>query len=60
MEIRDYQRWLEVWDKARTWNEVLLSHTLLHAMEELGEVSKLAKNGGRLPHPPPGRHGRRA
>ncbi len=53
MEIRDYQRWLEAWDKARTWNEVLLSHTLLHAMEELGEVSKLAQmvEGYRTPHP---------
>lgn len=40
MQIRDYQAWLEEWDKVRTWDRVLLSHTLLHAMEELGEISK--------------------
>lgn len=41
MQIRDYQRWLENWDKERTWDRVLMSHTLLHAVEELGEISKL-------------------
>ncbi len=43
MQIREYQEWLERWDKARTWDQVLASHTLLHAMEELGEVSKLVQ-----------------
>jgi len=43
MHIRDYQRWLEDWDKERTWDRVLVSHTLLHALEELGEVSKLVQ-----------------
>lgn len=43
MQIREYQEWLEAWDKARTWDQVLPSHTLLHAMEELGEVSKLVQ-----------------
>ncbi|HRJ44822.1 MAG: hypothetical protein KJZ86_02380 [Caldilineaceae bacterium] len=43
MRIRDYQNWLEEWDKARTWDRVLISHTLLHALEELGEVSKLVQ-----------------
>lgn len=43
MHIREYQAWLEAWDKARTWDQVLPSHTLLHAMEELGEVSKLVQ-----------------
>ena len=43
MHIREYQQWLEAWDKARTWDQVLASHTLLHAMEELGEVSKLVQ-----------------
>lgn len=43
MHIRDYQQWLEEWDKARTWDRVLPSHTLLHALEELGEVSKLVQ-----------------
>lgn len=43
MHIHEYQTWLETWDKARTWDQVLPSHTLLHAMEELGEVSKLVQ-----------------
>jgi NTP pyrophosphatase (non-canonical NTP hydrolase) len=43
MHIRDYQSWVENWDKARTWDRVLVSHTLLHALEELGEVSKLVQ-----------------
>lgn len=43
MHIHEYQTWLEAWDKARTWDQVLASHTLLHAMEELGEVSKLVQ-----------------
>ena len=54
MHIREYQAWLEAWDRARTWNKVLPSHTLLHAMEELGEVSKLVQmiEGYRAPNPP--------
>ena len=43
MHIHEYQAWLERWDKARTWDQVLASHTLLHAMEELGEVSKIVQ-----------------
>lgn len=43
MHIREYQQWLEAWDRARTWDQVLASHTLLHAVEELGEVSKLVQ-----------------
>ncbi len=43
MHIRDYQNWLEEWDKARNWDRVLVSHTLLRALEELGEVSKLVQ-----------------
>lgn len=43
MHIREYQTWLEEWDKVRTWDRVLVSHTLLHALEELGEVSKLVQ-----------------
>jgi len=43
MHIREYQNWLEEWDKARMWDRVLVSHTLLHAVEELGEVSKLVQ-----------------
>ncbi len=54
MHIREYQQWLEAWDRARTWHEVTLSHTLLHALEELGEVSKLVQmiEGYRAPDPP--------
>ena len=43
MHIREYQAWVEAWDRARTWDRVLPSHTLLHALEELGEVSKLVQ-----------------
>ncbi len=43
MHIREYQEWLKEWDTVRTWDQVLPSHTLLHAMEELGEVSKLVQ-----------------
>jgi len=53
MQIREYQEWLEAWDKARTWDQVLPSHTLLHALEELGEISKLVQmiEGYRAPNP---------
>jgi NTP pyrophosphatase (non-canonical NTP hydrolase) len=43
MHIREYQSWLEAWDRARTWDRILPSHTLLHALEELGEISKLVQ-----------------
>jgi NTP pyrophosphatase (non-canonical NTP hydrolase) len=43
MHIREYQQWLEAWDRARTWDQILPSHTMLHAMEELGEISKLVQ-----------------
>jgi len=54
MHIREYQEWLEEWDKARTWDRVLPSHTLLHALEELGEISQLVQmlEGYREPDPP--------
>ena len=54
MQIREYQEWVEGWDKARTWDRVLLSHTLLHALEELGEISKLVQmlEGYRPLNPP--------
>lgn len=53
MHIRDYQRWLEEWDKARGWDRITAGHTLLHALEELGEVSKLVQmiEGYREPQP---------
>src|SRR5215204_3891981 len=43
MHIREYQEWVEAWDRARTWDRILPSHVLLHATEELGEVSKLVQ-----------------
>lgn len=43
MHIRDYQTWVEAWDKARAWDKTLPSHTLLHALEELGEISRLVQ-----------------
>lgn len=54
MHIREYQEWLEAWDKARNWDRVLPSHTLLHALEELGEISKLVQmvEGYRALKPP--------
>jgi NTP pyrophosphatase (non-canonical NTP hydrolase) len=53
MHIREYQAWLEAWDKSRTWEQVTLAHTLLHAVEEMGEVSKLVQmfEGYRAPQP---------
>jgi NTP pyrophosphatase (non-canonical NTP hydrolase) len=41
MQIREYQQWLEGYDRARGWQMVGLSHTLLHALEEMGEVARL-------------------
>lgn len=39
--MQAYQEWLEAYDSARGWDRVSPSHTLIHAMEELGEVSRL-------------------
>ncbi len=41
MEIREYQQWLEAWDRARGWDQVDPAHTLVHALEEMGEVARL-------------------
>jgi NTP pyrophosphatase (non-canonical NTP hydrolase) len=41
MNIREYQEWLQMWDHARGWDRVSPAHTLLHALEELGEVARL-------------------
>ncbi len=41
MHIAEYQRWLEEWDRARGWDRVKPSHTLIHALEEMGEVARL-------------------
>ncbi len=41
MHIREYQAWLEAWDKERGWDRVDPAHTLVHALEEMGEVARL-------------------
>ena len=41
MQISEYQRWLEEWDRTRGWHRVSPSHTLIHALEEMGEVARL-------------------
>ena len=41
MQIRDYQTWLQEWDRVRGWDRVAVSHTLVHAVEEMGEVARL-------------------
>jgi NTP pyrophosphatase (non-canonical NTP hydrolase) len=41
MQIREYQQWLEGWDRARGWDRVAVAHTLVHALEEMGEVARL-------------------
>ncbi len=41
MQIREYQSWLEAWDKERGWDRVDPAHTLIHALEEMGEVARL-------------------
>jgi hypothetical protein len=43
MHIREYQEWVEAWDRARTWHRILPGHVMLHALEELGEISKLVQ-----------------
>jgi NTP pyrophosphatase (non-canonical NTP hydrolase) len=43
MQIHEYQEWVAAWDRARTWDRILPSHTLLHAVEEMGEISKLVQ-----------------
>lgn len=41
MEIAEYQRWLEEYDRLRGWDRVSPSQTFVHLMEELGEVARL-------------------
>jgi NTP pyrophosphatase (non-canonical NTP hydrolase) len=41
MHIREYQQWLETWDQLRGWDRVAPAHTLIHALEEMGEVARL-------------------
>ncbi len=40
MKISEYQRWLQAWDEARGFDKADPGLTLVHAMEELGEVAR--------------------
>ncbi len=40
MEIKEFQAWLEEWDRKRGWDRVEPSHTLLHVIEEMGEIAR--------------------
>lgn len=40
MHIREFQRWLEAYDRARGWDRVHPSHTLVHVLEEMGEIAR--------------------
>lgn len=40
MEIREYQAWLQAYDEARGWDRVAPAHTLVHLVEEIGEVAR--------------------
>ncbi|NLE75765.1 MAG: hypothetical protein GX605_03290 [Chloroflexi bacterium] len=41
MEIRDYQERLTAFDRARGWDRVLASQTMVHLVEEVGEVARV-------------------
>jgi NTP pyrophosphatase (non-canonical NTP hydrolase) len=40
MRIREYQTWLQGYDVARGWDRVAPSHTFVHLIEEIGEISR--------------------
>ncbi len=40
MNISDYQRWLKEWDAAREFDKADPGLTVVHALEELGEVAR--------------------
>jgi NTP pyrophosphatase (non-canonical NTP hydrolase) len=40
MHIREYQTWLEAYDRARGWDKISPSHTFLHLVEEMGEIAR--------------------
>jgi NTP pyrophosphatase (non-canonical NTP hydrolase) len=40
MHIREYQAWLQAYDKARGWDHITPAHTFLHLAEEMGEVAR--------------------
>ncbi len=40
MQIREYQSWLQGYDKIRGWDKIAPSHTFLHLIEEVGEIAR--------------------
>ncbi len=40
MHISDYQSWLEAYDRERGFDFVRPSQTLVHALEEMGEIAR--------------------
>jgi NTP pyrophosphatase (non-canonical NTP hydrolase) len=40
MHIREYQTWLQGYDKVRGWDKISPSHTFLHLTEEIGEIAR--------------------
>ena len=40
MQIAEYQQWIKEWDQARGFDKVDPSLTIVHALEELGEVAR--------------------
>ncbi|MGD2207482.1 MAG: MazG nucleotide pyrophosphohydrolase domain-containing protein [Anaerolineae bacterium] len=40
MHIREYQAWLQSYDKTRGWDKVAPPHTFLHLVEEIGEIAR--------------------
>ena len=40
MRISEYQQWLEAYDRERGFDRVQPSQTLVHALEELGEIAR--------------------
>jgi NTP pyrophosphatase (non-canonical NTP hydrolase) len=40
MHIREYQAWLQAYDKARGWDKISPSHSFLHLIEEIGEIAR--------------------
>jgi NTP pyrophosphatase (non-canonical NTP hydrolase) len=40
VQIREFQCWLERYDRERGWDRVHPSQTLVHALEEMGEIAR--------------------
>jgi len=40
MHIREYQIWLQGYDKVRGWDKISPSHSFLHLIEEIGEIAR--------------------